>query len=82
MEYSEKRNIILPWDELGELRQLTEFALINRLSNIDHWDHQVIMDNERLYLDLLKTALRLEGPSGQELRDRKNRKNARSGSKK
>ena len=67
-DYSDKIDMIFPRDRLTGVRKQTEFAMTNRLLNIDSWNYTTVMQNEELYLDLLKKALRLEGPCGAELR--------------
>ena len=67
-DYAEKLEIIFPEDKLTGSRKPTEFAITNQLLSINNWDYATVMENEERYLDILKKTLRLEGPSGIELR--------------
>jgi len=77
MEYADKLDLIFPKDPVTSVRKPTEFAITNRLLKIDNWDHTTIMENEELYLDMLKKTLRLDGPSGAALRAAKGAKRAK-----
>ena len=67
-DYADKLQIIFPEDKLTGIRKPTKFAITNELLSIDNWNHTAVMANEERYLDILKKTLRLEGPSGEELR--------------
>ena len=63
--------IIFPVDTVTGVRKPTDFAMTNCLLNIDKWDYTTVMENEELYLDMIRKTLRLEGRYGMELRNSK-----------
>jgi len=67
-DFDDKLDIIFQEDDVTGVRKPTEFAMTNRLLGLAKWDYAKVMENETLYLDMLKKALRLDGPCGMELR--------------
>ena len=61
-DYDVKKEVMFPKDPVTEIRKHTEFAMTNRLLTIKDWDYPAIMENEALYLDMLKKAIATRRP--------------------